>query len=116
MTETLNTRVAIVGGGITGLATASWLVADHGIDDVVVLDLRPELCLAAEPRQVLLGRLRQLRSKDREATSPASQGSGPRTLRKVAGLKVPAPTSRSYGCWTTHPLAAQKASSLRITS
>ncbi len=38
MTETLNTRVAIVGGGITGLATASWLAADHGIDDVVVLE------------------------------------------------------------------------------
>ena len=38
MTRSSNTRVAIVGGGITGLATASWLAADHGIDDVVVVE------------------------------------------------------------------------------
>jgi len=33
-----DTRIAIIGAGITGLATAEWLAADHGIDDVVVLD------------------------------------------------------------------------------
>ncbi len=32
------TRVAIVGGGITGLAAAAWLEQDHGIDDVVVVE------------------------------------------------------------------------------
>ncbi len=32
------TRVAIVGGGITGLAAAAWLDKDHGIDDVVVVE------------------------------------------------------------------------------
>jgi oxygen-dependent protoporphyrinogen oxidase len=31
-------RVAIVGGGITGLAAAAWLELDHGIDDVAVLE------------------------------------------------------------------------------
>jgi oxygen-dependent protoporphyrinogen oxidase len=34
----LNTRVAIVGGGITGLATAAWLEHDHGIRDSVILE------------------------------------------------------------------------------
>jgi oxygen-dependent protoporphyrinogen oxidase len=34
----LHTRIAIIGGGITGLAAASWLELDHGIDDVVVLE------------------------------------------------------------------------------
>ncbi len=38
MTEILTTRVAIVGGGITGLATATWLSKVHGIEDVVVLE------------------------------------------------------------------------------
>jgi len=32
------TRVAIVGGGITGLAAAAWLERDHGIDDVLVVE------------------------------------------------------------------------------
>lgn len=32
------TRIAIVGGGITGLATAAWLEHDHGIDDYVILE------------------------------------------------------------------------------
>ena len=32
------TRVAIIGGGITGLAAAVWLERDHGIDDVVVVE------------------------------------------------------------------------------
>ncbi len=32
------TRVAIIGGGITGLAAAVWLERDHGIDDVLVVD------------------------------------------------------------------------------
>lgn len=31
-------RVAIVGGGITGLAAAVWLERDHGIDDAVVVE------------------------------------------------------------------------------
>lgn len=31
-------RVAIVGGGITGLATAVWLEHDHGIEDAVVFE------------------------------------------------------------------------------
>lgn len=31
-------RVAIVGGGITGLAAAFWLEHDHGIDDAVVVE------------------------------------------------------------------------------
>jgi oxygen-dependent protoporphyrinogen oxidase len=31
-------RVAIVGGGITGLAAALWLERDHGIDDAVVIE------------------------------------------------------------------------------
>ncbi len=34
----LITRVAIVGGGITGLATGAWLEYDHGIDDYVILE------------------------------------------------------------------------------
>jgi oxygen-dependent protoporphyrinogen oxidase len=34
----LKARVAIVGGGITGLATAAWLEHDHGIDDFVILE------------------------------------------------------------------------------
>jgi len=34
----VKTRVAIVGGGITGLAAATWLRHDHGIDEVVVLE------------------------------------------------------------------------------
>ncbi len=32
------TRVAIIGGGITGLAAAVWLERDHGIDDVLVVE------------------------------------------------------------------------------
>lgn len=32
------TRVAIVGGGITGLATGAWLECDHGISDYVILE------------------------------------------------------------------------------
>jgi oxygen-dependent protoporphyrinogen oxidase len=31
-------QVAIVGGGITGLATAAWLEIDHGIEDVALLE------------------------------------------------------------------------------
>ncbi len=31
-------RIAIVGGGIAGLATAFWLEHDHGIEDIVVLE------------------------------------------------------------------------------
>jgi oxygen-dependent protoporphyrinogen oxidase len=31
-------RIAIIGGGITGLATSAWLEHDHGIDDVVVFE------------------------------------------------------------------------------
>jgi oxygen-dependent protoporphyrinogen oxidase len=34
----LKIRVAIVGGGVTGLATAAWLEHDHGIDDSVILE------------------------------------------------------------------------------
>jgi oxygen-dependent protoporphyrinogen oxidase len=34
----VRTRVAIVGGGITGLAAAAWLVHDHAVDDFVVLE------------------------------------------------------------------------------
>jgi len=37
MTHT-HTRIAVIGAGITGLATAEWLAVDHGIDDVIVLD------------------------------------------------------------------------------
>jgi len=33
-----HTRIAIIGGGITGLAAATWLKLDHGINDVVVLE------------------------------------------------------------------------------
>jgi oxygen-dependent protoporphyrinogen oxidase len=33
-----HTRIAIIGGGITGLAAATWLELDHGIDDVVVIE------------------------------------------------------------------------------
>jgi len=33
-----NARVAIIGGGITGLSAAAWLAHDHGIADVVVLE------------------------------------------------------------------------------
>ena len=32
------TRIAIVGGGVTGLATGAWLEHDHGIDDFVILE------------------------------------------------------------------------------
>jgi oxygen-dependent protoporphyrinogen oxidase len=34
----LKTRVAIVGGGITGLAAAAWLEQDHRIDDLLVIE------------------------------------------------------------------------------
>ncbi len=34
----MRTRVAIVGGGATGLAAAAWLERDHGIDDVMVVE------------------------------------------------------------------------------
>ena len=34
----MRVRVAIVGGGITGLATGAWLEHDHGIDDYVILE------------------------------------------------------------------------------
>jgi oxygen-dependent protoporphyrinogen oxidase len=34
----MQARVVIVGGGITGLATAAWLEHDHGIDDYVILE------------------------------------------------------------------------------
>jgi oxygen-dependent protoporphyrinogen oxidase len=34
----MKARAAIVGGGITGLATGAWLEHDHGIDDYVVLE------------------------------------------------------------------------------
>jgi oxygen-dependent protoporphyrinogen oxidase len=34
-------RIAIVGAGITGLATAEWLIHDHGIGDVLVLESSP---------------------------------------------------------------------------
>jgi len=34
----LKTRVAIVGGGITGLAAAAWLEHDHRIDDLLVIE------------------------------------------------------------------------------
>ncbi len=33
--------VAVIGGGITGLAAAAWLAADHGVDDVVVVEASP---------------------------------------------------------------------------
>lgn len=38
MTERVRTRIAVVGGGITGLAAATWLEHDHGIRDVLVLE------------------------------------------------------------------------------
>jgi oxygen-dependent protoporphyrinogen oxidase len=34
----MKVRVAIVGAGITGLATGAWLEHDHGIDDYVILE------------------------------------------------------------------------------
>jgi oxygen-dependent protoporphyrinogen oxidase len=34
----MRAEVAIVGAGITGLATAAWLEHDHGIDDYVILE------------------------------------------------------------------------------
>ncbi len=34
----MKTRIAIVGGGIAGLATAAWLEHDHGLRDLVVLE------------------------------------------------------------------------------
>jgi len=34
----MRARVAIIGGGITGLAAAAWLEHDHGIDDSVILE------------------------------------------------------------------------------
>ena len=34
----MRVHVAIVGGGITGLAAATWLAADHGVEEVVVLE------------------------------------------------------------------------------
>ena len=38
MSETTRTRIAIIGGGITGLAAATWLELDHGIGDVVLIE------------------------------------------------------------------------------
>jgi oxygen-dependent protoporphyrinogen oxidase len=34
----MKVRTAVVGGGITGLATGAWLAHDHGIDDFVILE------------------------------------------------------------------------------
>ena len=34
----MNVRVAIIGGGITGLATGAWLEHDHGIRDYAILE------------------------------------------------------------------------------
>ena len=34
----MNPLIAIIGGGITGLATAAWLDLDHGIKDYVILE------------------------------------------------------------------------------
>ncbi len=34
----MKTRVAVIGGGITGLATAAWLEHDHGITDSLVIE------------------------------------------------------------------------------
>ena len=34
--RTVEAEVAIVGGGISGLATAYWLAVEHGVDVVVV--------------------------------------------------------------------------------
>jgi oxygen-dependent protoporphyrinogen oxidase len=34
----MKTRVAVIGGGITGLAAAAWLDHDHGIDDLLVIE------------------------------------------------------------------------------
>ena len=34
----MKVRVAIVGGGVTGLATGAWLEHNHGIDDFVILE------------------------------------------------------------------------------
>jgi oxygen-dependent protoporphyrinogen oxidase len=34
----MKNRIVIVGGGITGLATAAWLEHDHAIDDYVILE------------------------------------------------------------------------------
>jgi oxygen-dependent protoporphyrinogen oxidase len=34
----MKVRTAIVGGGVTGLATGAWLEHDHGIDDYVILE------------------------------------------------------------------------------
>jgi oxygen-dependent protoporphyrinogen oxidase len=38
MRTSLDVQVAIVGGGVTGLAAAVWLERDHGIHDVLVLE------------------------------------------------------------------------------
>jgi oxygen-dependent protoporphyrinogen oxidase len=38
LSGTTTTRIAIVGGGITGLSAAAWLEHDHHIDDVIVLE------------------------------------------------------------------------------
>jgi oxygen-dependent protoporphyrinogen oxidase len=38
MTASLDARIAIVGGGITGLAAAAWLELDHGVDEVLLLE------------------------------------------------------------------------------
>jgi len=34
----MRVRIAIVGGGVTGLAVGAWLEHDHGIDDFVILE------------------------------------------------------------------------------
>lgn len=38
MSDSINTQIAIVGAGITGLAAAEWLTHDHGINDVLVIE------------------------------------------------------------------------------
>ena len=38
MSAATHTRIAIIGAGITGLATAEWLSIDHRIDDVLVIE------------------------------------------------------------------------------
>ena len=38
MSASTHTRIAIIGGGVTGLAAAEWLAHDHGITDVLVLE------------------------------------------------------------------------------
>ena len=98
--------LTLVCGGLTFLTELTSNTATTELLLPVVPTLE-QLTAYANPERPSVGR--------REGSTCAEfQGSGPRQRRKVAGLKVPAPTSMSYGCTRTQPCSAQYCSRAKI--